>query len=83
MRHGAKVKHKQCSKEGCSKQAQQRGICIRHKAKVKHKQNQVINGGVCMRHGAKAKLCSSEGAQITFEAEECARGMEVRPSEAA
>ena len=54
MKHGAKKKR--CSKEGCTKQAQTGGVCIRHGAKVKlcSKEgctNYVVKGGVCIRHG--------------------------------
>ena len=55
-----------CSAEGCTKQAQKGGVCIRHGAKVKRCSsegctNQAQNGGVCIRHGAKRYKCSSEG----------------------
>ncbi len=64
MRHGAKVKHKQCSKEGCSNQVINGGVCIKHGVKRKKCSfegctNQAVQqGGVCIRHGAKRKRCS-------------------------
>ncbi len=68
MRHGAKVKVKQCSSEGCTNYVQKGGVCIRHGGKVVPKlcssegcANNAQNGGVCNRHGAKVKQCSSEG----------------------
>eukprot|EP00984_Skeletonema_dohrnii_P020023 scaffold9684_cov147-Skeletonema_dohrnii-CCMP3373.AAC.2 len=55
-----------CSREGCTNQVINSGVCVRHGAKVKRCSsegctNQVVNGGVCMRHGAKVKRCSNEG----------------------
>jgi hypothetical protein len=57
IRHGAKVKYKRCSREGCSNLAQKGGVCIKHGAKVKLCSsegctNKVQKGGVCRRHGA-------------------------------
>ena len=67
MRHGAKVKIKVCSKEGCANQAVRGGVCIRHGASWTKKQcssdgctNKVQIGGVCIRHGAKVRRCSYE-----------------------
>ena len=65
MRHGAKVKVKRCSSDGCTKKAQNGGVCVRHGAKVKLCSSKgctkyAQTGGVCIRHGAKIKRCSSD-----------------------
>ena len=57
---------KSCSVDGCTKYAQNGGVCVRHGAKVKLCSsegctNQVKKGGVCIRHGATEKRCSSVG----------------------
>lgn len=54
---------KECKAEGCTKRAQNGGVCVEHGARVKRCSaegctNQAINGGVCQRHGAKFKICS-------------------------
>ncbi|KAK1732685.1 hypothetical protein QTG54_016662 [Skeletonema marinoi] len=66
MSNGAKLKR--CSKEGCTNQIINGGVCVRHGAKVKLCSNEgclnhTKKGGVCFRHGAKVKrkLCSSVG----------------------
>jgi hypothetical protein len=65
-KHGARVKVKRCSSEGCTNIAVKGGVCIRHGAKIKLCSsegctNVVQREGVCKRHGAKIKRCSSEG----------------------
>ena len=35
MKHGAKVKVKLCSIEGCTNQAKKGGVCMKHGAKAK------------------------------------------------
>ena len=57
MKHGAKVKRKQCSKEGCTNQVQKGGVCRRHGAKKRLCSqegctNQAQIRGVCYRHKA-------------------------------
>ena len=66
MKHGAK--HKRCSSDGCTNQAQKGGVCTRHGATREYKRcstegctSFALKGGVCMKHGAKKKLCSVEG----------------------
>jgi hypothetical protein len=66
MKHGAKVKYKRCSAEGCTNIAKKGGVCIRHGAKKKlccvgGCTNKAFKGGVCIKHGAKRKLCSVVG----------------------
>jgi hypothetical protein len=70
MEHGATKKvRKRCSSEGCTKHAQNGGVCMEHGAKKKLCNSegctkQAQNGGVCMEHGATKKarkLCNSEG----------------------
>jgi hypothetical protein len=63
-------KRKRCSHEGCTNQAQKRGVCIRHGAERKlcsHEgcTNQAQKLGVCCGHGAERKLCSHEGCTNT------------------
>jgi hypothetical protein len=59
-----------CSADGCTKQAQQGGICIKNGATYTKKlcsiegcKSQAQKGGICIRHGATwtKKQCSSEG----------------------
>jgi hypothetical protein len=57
---------KRCSIEGCDKQAQNGGVCIKHGATKKRCSiegcdKQAQNGGVCIKHGATKKRCSIEG----------------------
>ena len=71
MRHGAKVKVKTCSQEGCTNQVVKGGVCVRHGAEVKtcsHEgcTNNVQNGGVCVKHGATVKKYTCR-----YEYEEC------------
>lgn len=52
-----------CSKQGCTNQVQQGGLCIRHGAKVKMCTASgctklAQQGGLCIKHGASVKLCS-------------------------
>ena len=66
MRHGANVKVKRCSSEGCTNHVVKGGVCRRHGAKAKQCSsegctNNALTGGVCRRHGSKVKLCSIEG----------------------
>ena len=57
---------KECSADGCTKQARKGGVCTRHGAKRQCSREGCMNhaqkGGVCKRHGAKVevKLCSYE-----------------------
>ena len=79
MRHGAEVKIKLCSKEGCKNKVVKGGVCYRHGAKRKQCSsegcsNQVLKGGVCMKHGAEVKRCSHEGcANIAVRGGVCKR----------
>merc|ERR1712194_301586 len=62
----ARRKRKVCSEDGCTKNAQKGGVCIKHGAKVKRCSHydctkQVQQGGVCIEHGAKVKRCSHDG----------------------
>jgi len=64
----AKRLRKECSHEGCIKNAQKGGVCIKHGAKRTRKvcsnegcMNWVVKGGVCVRHGAKVKRCCHDG----------------------
>ncbi len=68
-RHGTK-QIRTCSKEGCTKQAQSRGVCVAHGAKTKlcnHEgcTKQVVRGGKCKDHAGPAETfdgsCSIEG----------------------
>ncbi len=57
MRHGAKVKIKRCSSDGCINRVIKGGVCTKHGAKKKLCSsdgctNQVKRRGVCCRHGA-------------------------------
>merc|ERR1712194_624628 len=62
----ARRKRKVCSEDGCTKNAQEGGVCIKHGAKVKQRKvcseedctNGAQKGGVCYKHGAKVKRCS-------------------------
>ena len=61
MRHGAKLKRKQCKHEGCTNIVVNGGVCIRHGAKKEiYLTNRVVKGGVCIKHGSKRKTCSHE-----------------------
>ena len=81
MKHGANVKLKRCSSEGCTNFAAKGGVCIRHGAKVKRCSsagctNNALKGGVCIRHGAKVehKRCSNDGCtNLTVKGGVCIR----------
>eukprot|EP00986_Skeletonema_menzelii_P009584 scaffold4387_cov94-Skeletonema_menzelii.AAC.1 len=68
VRPAKKVYRYECSADGCTKHAQQGGVCMNHGAKLKLCSyegctNRAQKGGVCCRHGAKVKRCSSKGCK--------------------
>jgi hypothetical protein len=61
------VTSKLCSKEGCTNQVRNGGVCQRHGAEVKVYRcskewcpNQVVRGGLCWTHGEQPKCSASE-----------------------
>jgi len=88
VKHG--TKKKQCSREGCTNQAQIGEVCIRHGAinvdmNAPLRSAQILlQGGVCMKHGARVKQCSSDGCTNHARCGEvCIRHMGQRSNDAA
>lgn len=59
-------KRKRCKVEGCTKQCQNKGVCIAHGASVKRCSvdgctKYALTGGICISHGAKVRRCKVDG----------------------